>query len=153
MAAARGACSPDDAWLVLRGLRTLDVRLRRHEANGLKVARWLKEQPQIARVLHPALPDCPGHDYWKRDFSGATGLFSIVFAGGDAAAADRFVEGLELFGLGYSWGGFESLALPHAPKRAASSNEWAGPIVRLHIGLEHPDDLIEDIGRSLARYR
>jgi cysteine-S-conjugate beta-lyase len=145
-------CSPDDAWLTLRGLRTLDVRLRRHEENGLKVARWLKEQRQVARVLHPALPDCPGHEFWKRDFSGATGLFSIVFDGGEPAAADRFVERLELFGLGYSWGGFESLALPHAPKRTASPNEWEGPIVRLHIGLEHPDDLIEDLAASLARY-
>lgn len=147
------ACSPDDAWLTLRGLRTLDVRLRRHEENGLKVARWLKAQPQIARILHPALPDCPGHEFWARDFTGATGLFSIVFDGGETAAADRFVERLRLFGLGYSWGGFESLALPHAPKRTASSNDWEGPIVRLHIGLEHPDDLIEDLTASLSRYR
>ena len=146
------ACSPDDAWLTLRGLRTLDVRLRRHEENGLKVARWLKAQPQIARVLHPALSDCPGHEHWKRDFTGATGLFSIVFAGGDAAAANRFVERLDLFGLGYSWGGFESLALPHAPKRTASANRGDGPIVRLHIGLEHPDDLFEDLAASLAAY-
>jgi len=146
------ACSPDDAWLTLRGLRTLDVRLRRHEENGLKVARWLKERPQIARVLHPALPDCPGHEYWARDFTGATGLFSIVFDGGEPAAGDRFVERLELFGLGYSWGGFESLALPHVPKRTASPNAWEEPIVRLHIGLEHPDDLIEDLAASLSRY-
>ncbi|MGQ0661902.1 cystathionine beta-lyase [Sphingosinicella sp.] len=146
------AASPDDAWLTLRGLRTLDVRLRRHEENGLKVARWLKAQPQIARVLHPALPDCAGHEYWRRDFTGATGLFSIVFDDGDAAAADRFVERLALFGIGYSWGGFESLALPHAPKRTASPNEWEGPIVRLHIGLEHPDDLIEDLAASLSSY-
>jgi len=146
------AASPDDAWLALRGLRTLDVRLRRHEENGLKVARWLQEQPQISRVLHPALQDCPGHAYWARDFDGATGLFSVVFDGGDAAAADRFVEGLELFGLGYSWGGYESLALPHVPKRSASSIAWEGPIVRLHVGLEHPDDLIEDLERALAAY-
>ena len=146
------SASPDDAWLALRGLRTLDVRLRRHEENGLKVARWLKEQRQIARVLHPALPDCPGHEYWVRDFTGATGLFSIVFEGSEAEAADRFVERLELFGLGYSWGGFESLALPHAPKRTASANDWKGPIVRLHVGLEHPDDLIEDLAASLSRY-
>ncbi|MGE0180241.1 MAG: cystathionine beta-lyase [Sphingomonas sp.] len=146
------ACSPDDAWLALRGLRTLDVRLRRHEENGLKVAHWLKAQPQIARVLHPALADCAGHEFWKRDFGGATGLFSIVFDGGDAAAADRFVEGLELFGLGYSWGGFESLAIPHAPKRTAGHDDYEGPIVRLHIGLEHPDDLIEDLRRALTRY-
>ncbi len=146
------AASPDDAWLTVRGLRTLDVRLRRHQENGLAVARWLKAQPQIARVLHPALPDCPGHEFWKRDFSGATGLFSIVFAGGDDAAAARFVEALDLFGLGYSWGGFESLAIPHKPTRTASSNDWEEPIVRLHIGLEHPDDLIADLEKGLAAY-
>lgn len=146
------ACSPDDAWLTLRGLRTLDVRLRRHEESGLKVARWLKQQPQVARVLHPALPDCPGHEYWARDFSGATGLFSFVLAGGDESAAARFIERLMLFGIGYSWGGFESLALPQAPKRTARAHDWEGPIVRLHIGLEHPDDLIEDLAASLALY-
>lgn len=146
------AASPDDAWLALRGLRTLDVRLRRHEENGLKVAEWLKAQPQVARVLHPALPDCPGHEFWRRDFTGATGLFSVVFDGGEPAAADRFVERLQLFGLGYSWGGFESLAIPHAPKRAVGANRWEGPIVRLHIGLEHPDDLIKDLAASLALY-
>ena len=143
---------PDDAWLALRGLRTLDVRLRRHQENGLAVAHWLKQQPQVARVLHPALPDCPGHETWKRDFRGATGLFSIVLAGGDEAARTRLIDGLEHFGIGYSWGAFESLAVPADPHRTATSREWEGPIVRLHIGLEHPDDLIADLAAGLARY-
>ena len=146
------AGSPDDAWLALRGLRTLDVRLRRHEENGLKVARWLKEQPQVARVLHPALPDCPGHEYWRRDFKGATGLFSVVLARGDAAARDALVDRLELFGIGYSWGGYESLALPADPLRTATRPEFDGPLVRFHIGLENPDDLIADLAATLGRY-
>jgi cystathionine beta-lyase len=144
--------SPDDAWLALRGLRTLDVRLRRHEENGLKVARWLKDQPQVAQVLHPALPDCPGHEHWARDFKGATGLFAFVLDGGDEAAAARLIDSLALFGIGYSWGGFESLVCPTAPTRTVSSSDWAGPIVRLHIGLEHPDDLIADLASGLARF-
>jgi cystathionine beta-lyase len=146
------AGAPDDAWLALRGLRTLELRLKRHQENGLAVARWLKDQPQIARVLHPALPDCPGHDYWARDFSGATGLFSIVLAGGDAAARERFVDSLALFGIGYSWGGYESLALPADPVRTATRPAYEGPLVRLHIGLENPDDLIEDLAAALAGY-
>lgn len=143
---------PDDAWLALRGLRTLAVRLARHQESGLKVARWLKEQPQVARVLHPALPDCPGHEYWARDFSGATGLFSFVLNGGSAAARTRLIDGLELFGIGYSWGAFESLALPADPVRTATRPDFEGPLVRLHIGLEDPDDLIADLADGLARY-
>jgi cystathionine beta-lyase len=144
------AAAPDDAWLALRGLRTLDVRLRRHQENGLKVARWLAEQPQVARVLHPALEGCPGHDFWKRDFTGATGLFSFALAGDDAART-RLIDGLELFGIGYSWGGFESLALPADPVRTVTHADFGGPLVRLHIGLEHPDDLIADLAAGLAR--
>ena len=146
------AGAPDDAWLALRGLRTLELRLRRHEENGLKVARWLKEQPQVARVLHPALPDCPGHEFWLRDFKGATGLFSVVLAGGSEAARDQLVDSLELFGIGYSWGGYESLALPPDMARSATSPAFEGPLVRLHIGLENPDDLIADLAAALARY-
>ncbi|HEY5712521.1 MAG TPA: cystathionine beta-lyase [Allosphingosinicella sp.] len=143
---------PDDAWLALRGLRTLDVRLRRHEENGLKVARWLAEQPQVAQLLHPALPDCPGHDLWARDFTGATGLFSFVLNGGDDAARARLIDGLALFGIGYSWGGYESLAVPVDSLRTTPQPSYAGPIVRLHVGLEHPDDLIADLAEGLARY-
>jgi cystathionine beta-lyase len=143
---------PDDAWLALRGLRTLDVRLRRHQENGLKVAQWLTAQPQVARVLHPALPGCPGHEHWKRDFAGASGLFSFVLAGGDDAARARLVGSLELFGIGYSWGGYESLALPADPVRTAAPQTFEGPLVRLHIGLEDPDDLIADLAAALGRY-
>ncbi|PWG01885.1 cystathionine beta-lyase [Sphingosinicella humi] len=146
--------SPDDAWLATRGLRTMGVRLRQHEASGLKVARWLAEQPQVARVLHPALPGCPGHDHWTRDFRGASGLFSFVLNGGDEAARARLIDGLQHFGIGYSWGGFESLALPVDPAklRTATSHEQEGPMVRLHIGLEDVDDLIADLARGLAGY-
>jgi cystathionine beta-lyase len=144
--------APDDAWLALRGLRTLELRLKRHQENGLKVAHWLKAQPQVARVLHPALPDCPGHEFWARDFKGATGLFSIVLAGGDEAARDRLIDSLELFGIGYSWGGYESLALPADPVRTATRPAYEGPLVRFHIGLENPDDLIADLAAALAGY-
>ena len=144
--------SPDDAFLAARGLRTLSVRLRQHEANGLKVARWLDEQPQVARLLHPAFESCPGHKSWERDFSGSTGLFSFVLKGGDEAARDKLIDSLELFGIGYSWGGFESLAVPADATRTAHKPEYEGPLVRLHIGLEDPDDLIADLARVLAQY-
>jgi len=143
---------PDDVWLALRGLRTLSVRLKRHEENGLAVARWLEDQPQVARVLHPALESCPGHEYWVRDFRGATGLFSFVLDGGDEAARDRLIDGLELFGIGYSWGGYESLAVPPDMTRTATSTGWEGPLVRLHVGLEDPEDLIADLAAGLALY-
>ena len=139
------AVSPDDAWLASRGLRTLGVRLKQHEASALKIARWLKEQPQVGLVLHPALPDCPGHEYWTRDFKGSSGLFAFELRGDSAALVDR----LELFGIGYSWGGYESLALPVSPLRKVSSAP-AKNLVRLHIGLEDPEDLIEDLARALA---
>jgi cystathionine beta-lyase len=146
--------SPDDAWLCSRGLRTMGVRLRRHEAGALKVAHWLEEQPQVAAVLHPALPGCPGHEHWTRDFKGASGLFSFVLNGGGEAERARFIESLELFGLGYSWGGYESLAVPVDPQRLRTVTRWSaeGPLVRLHIGLEDPDDLIEDLAAALAGY-
>ena len=143
---------PDEAWLALRGLRTLGVRLARHQASGLRVARWLAEQPKVTRVLHPALPGCPGHDVWKRDFRGATGLFSFVLRGGDEAAQTRLIESLKLFGIGYSWGAFESLALPAHFTRALGEADYEGPMVRLHIGLEDADDLIEDLAAALEDY-
>jgi cysteine-S-conjugate beta-lyase len=146
--------SPDDAWLGSRGLRTMGVRLRQHEANALKVAHWLKAQPQVARVLHPAFPDCPGHEHWKRDFSGSSGLFSFVLNGGDRAQRAAFIDRLELFAIGWSWGGYESLAIPADPERLRTVTRWEaeGPLVRLHIGLEDPDDLIDDLAASLSRY-
>jgi cystathionine beta-lyase len=141
-----GHCvSPDDAWLGSRGLRTMAVRLKQHEESALKVADWLKSQPQVGRVLHPAFSDCPGHEQWKRDFHGSSGLFSFELKGARAA----FIDGLELFGIGYSWGGYDSLALPISPYRTTSTAP-APNLVRLHIGLEDPDDLIADLGESLA---
>ena len=148
------AVSPDDAWLCSRGLRTMGVRLRQHESSALRIARWLKEQPQVAAVLHPALPDCPGHELWARDFKGSSGLFSFALRGGGDAARTRFIEALELFGLGYSWGGFESLVVPADPDRIRTATRWQGqgPLVRLQIGLEDADDLIEDLAAGLARW-
>jgi cystathionine beta-lyase len=145
---------PDDAFLAARGLRTLGIRLKRHEESGLKVARWLADQPQVARLLHPALPGCPGHELWQRDFAGASGLFSFVLEGGGDADRTRLIDGLDLFGIGYSWGGFESLALPVDPERLRTATAWSaeGPVVRLHVGLEDPDDLIADLAAALAGY-
>ena len=142
--------SPDDAWLGSRGLRTMGLRLKQHEKGALKVARWLKEQPQVEAVLHPALPDCPGHELWKRDFSGSSGLFTFALKDTHAAAREALVDRLELFGIGYSWGGYESLALPVDPHRTVSEPPF-GNLVRLHIGLEDPDDLIEDLAASLSQ--
>ncbi|RED16245.1 cystathionine beta-lyase [Parasphingopyxis lamellibrachiae] len=146
--------APDDAYLALRGLRTLDVRMRQHQDSALKIARWLAGQPRVARVLHPALPDCPGHAIWRRDFSGSAGLFSFVMDGGDADAVAAFVDGLALFGIGYSWGGYESLALPVDPTPDRSATEWKaeGPVIRLNIGLEDCADLMADLAKGLERY-
>lgn len=145
---------PDDAALASRGLRTLDVRLRQHQAGALDVARWLEGHPAVARVLHPALPACPGHDIWARDFTGSTGLFAFVLQGGDDAARAALIDGLDHFGIGFSWGGFESLALPVDPAAIRSATRWQaeGPVVRLHIGLEDPADLIADLERGLDRF-
>jgi cystathionine beta-lyase len=145
--------SPDDAYLATRGLRTLGVRLRRHEESALFIANWLKDQPQVDCVLHPAFELCPGHEFWFRDFHGSTGLFSFVLKGGSKAARDELIDRLELFGIGYSWGGFESLAVPADPPASREFPTKAeGPIVRLHIGLEDPEDLIEDLAQALAGY-
>ncbi len=143
--------SPDDAYLANRGFRTLAVRMKAHEASALKIARWLDDRVEVEAVLHPALAQCPGHDIWKRDFTGSSGLFSIVL-NGSKAKADAFVDALELFGIGYSWGGFESLALPVHPETCRSAVPWdkARQLVRLQIGLEDVDDLIADIEHALA---
>jgi cysteine-S-conjugate beta-lyase len=142
--------SPDDAYLASRGLRTLAVRLERHEESALAVAHWLAGQPQVAELLHPAFESCPGHENWARDFAGASGLFSFALKGATKEARDRLVDSLELFGIGYSWGGFESLAVPADPVRTATCPQWDGLLVRLHIGLEDPQDLIADLERGLA---
>ena len=144
------AAAPDDAWLTSRGLRTLSVRLKRHEESALAVARWLADHPKVAGVLHPAFETCPGHEYWKRDFSGSTGLFTFVLKGGDSTARDGLIDRLELFGIGYSWGGFESLAIPAEPTRTATDPQWGGPLIRLQIGLEDPDDLVADLSIALG---
>ena len=141
--------SPDDAWLGSRGLRTMAVRLRQHEEGALRVAKWLKERPEVGLVLHPALPDCPGHEYWKRDFKGSSGLFTFELNGADEKRLAAFVDSLELFGIGYSWGGYESLAIPVDPIRTVSKPP-ASNLVRLHIGLEDPEDLIADLDRALT---
>jgi cystathionine beta-lyase len=148
------AVSPDDAYAMLRGLRTLGTRLDRHGANGIEVAAWLTDQPQVLQVLHPALPGAPGHELWKRDFTGACGLFSFVLKPGSPKALDVFLDTLTLFGLGYSWGGFESLAIPCDPQLTSRNHrrDYEGPMVRLHIGLEAPADLIADLANALAAY-
>lgn len=147
--------SPDDAWLGSRGLRTMAVRLKHHGAAALEIARWLETRPEVARVLHPALPSCPSHDLFVRDFKGASGLFSFVLNGGTEASRAALIDGLELFGIGYSWGGFESLAIPIDPQRYRSATRWEaeGLAVRLQIGLEDPADLIADLAAGLDRFR
>jgi cystathionine beta-lyase len=146
--------SPDDSWLALRGLRTMAVRLRQHQASALEIARWLEDQPEVARVLHPALPSCPGHATWARDFAGSSGLFSFVLNGGDEAARAALIDGLHHFGIGYSWGGFESLALPVDPAQYRTATRWQaeGPVVRLQIGLEDAGDLIADLRSGLDQF-
>jgi cystathionine beta-lyase len=146
--------SPDDCWLALRGVRTMAVRLRHQDAAGLEVARWFARQPQVKSVLHPALPDCPGHAFWKRDFTGACSLFGVVFdARYSEAEIFAFVDGLRLFGIGASWGGYESLALPTTNfiTRSTGSGEFGGPMVRFHVGLEDTADIIADLAAGLAR--
>lgn len=143
----------EELYLGLRGLRTLAVRLRQHQENALAVARWLSDHPAVDRVLYPALPDDPNHALWQRDFTGASGLLSIVLKPVDEAAAFAFVDGLHHFGLGASFGGYESLVLPFDPSAYRTAVPWAGsgPAIRLHIGLEDPEDLIEDLDAGLSR--
>lgn len=147
-----GCCAaPDDVYQVMRGLRTMGVRLERHQENALDVARWLESQPGVARVLHPALESFPGHAIWKRDFSGASGIFSIVLAGGGEREAHAFLDALEIFGLGYSWGGYESLAVHvFLGDRTLAKGDYDGPVIRLQIGLENPEDIKADLSRGLA---
>jgi cystathionine beta-lyase len=148
-----GLCvGPDDINLALRGIRTLGVRLARHHQSGLAVARWLEQRSEVLRVLHPALPNDPGHAIWKRDFTGASGLFSFVFKPVHDKAVNAFLNALTLYGMGASWGGFESLAIPFELKGVRTATTWApgGPCVRIHIGLEDVGDLIADLERGFA---
>jgi cystathionine beta-lyase len=138
---------------MLRGLRTLPVRLERHMESGLKVARWLSGRPEVSSVLHPALESHPQHSIWKRDFLGACGLFSVILKPQPQTAVNAFIEALELFGIGASWGGFESLIIPFDCSKFRTATRWSpgGPTIRLHVGLEDPEDLIADLENGLKR--
>ena len=149
-----GLCpGPEDVYLGLRGLRSLGVRLERHQKSALELARWLAGRPEVARVLHPGLPGDSGHDLWKRDFTGASGLFSIVLKPVPHASVAAMLDGLSLFGMGYSWGGFESLILPFDPSAYRTATTWQakGPALRLHVGLEAVEDLKADLEAGFAR--
>lgn len=143
----------NDVFLALRGLRTLEMRMRCHHESGLKIAAWLAEQPFVAQILHPAFEDCPGHEFWRRDFTGAGGLFSVVLRPVDENRVRSFIDGLTMFSVGLSWGGFESLALPVKPSPLRTATEWpdSGPLVRFNIGHEDSDSLIEDLEQA-SRY-
>ena len=147
--------SPDDAWLALRGLRTLPLRYEEQARSALKVAEWLRSRPEVARVLYPALPGSGGHGLWRRDFAGAASIFGVVLAGGTEEAAVAMLDALTLFGLGYSWGGFESLITleTHQLRGRKTPPTLEGPLLRVHVGLEDPDDLIADLEQGLAAWR
>ncbi|GHF25627.1 cystathionine beta-lyase [Kordiimonas sediminis] len=147
--------SADDAYLALRGLRTMGVRLRQHQEGALTVARWLESHDMVHAVNHPALESSPDHALWKRDFKGSTGLFSFVLKKGKEADSGALVDNLKYFKMGFSWGGYESLILPSNPSNARSVNTWQapGPLYRVHIGLEDTDDLIRDLSEGLERFR
>jgi cystathionine beta-lyase len=152
-----GNCvAPDDCYLALRGLRTLAARMPVHQSTGFALARWWAEQPEVEKVLHPGLPDFPGHDLWQRDFSGASGLFGVVFHGFvTEQAIHALVDNRRLFGIGFSWGGFESLILPTDPKKLHPNTPWPyqGPSIRIHAGLEDAGDLIADLEEGMAALR
>ncbi|MBU2581159.1 MAG: cystathionine beta-lyase [Alphaproteobacteria bacterium] len=143
----------EETFLGLRGLRTLDVRLERHQRSGLEMANWLKAREEVAEVLHPGLPDCPGHDIWKRDFLGASGLFSIVLKPVSQAGLAALLDHLKFFGMGFSWGGYESLVVPFECSNTRTATAWKrdGPALRLHIGLEDVADLKADLEAGFAR--
>ncbi|WP_082627270.1 cystathionine beta-lyase [Colwellia sp. TT2012] len=151
-----GQCtSPDDLYLALRGIRTLVVRLKQHQQSAITVAHWLTARPEVAKILHPAFASCPGHEFFKRDFSGSNGLFSFVLNCGNKVALTAFLDGLEHFKLGYSWGGFESLILGFSNVnsiRSATSFDCEFPLIRLHIGLEDVEDLISDLESGFERF-
>lgn len=151
---ALGTCpGSEETYLGLRGLRTLDVRLERHQKSALAVAEWLAGRNEVDRVLYPALPSDPGHALWKRDFTGASGLFSVVLKPVPETSLAAFLDGLKLFGMGYSWGGYESLVIPFDPASYRTASKWngPGPALRFHIGLEAVEDLIRDLDAGFAR--
>ena len=144
---------PDDMYLALRGLRTMSVRLERHMRNATAVAEWLRGRSEVESVLYPALSNAPGHEIWKRDFTGASGLFSVVLKPASEQALAAMLDDLSLFGMGFSWGGFESLVVPFKPVRTATTWTAPGPCLRFHIGLENPDDLIDDLKQGFERLK
>ena len=149
-----GYCAgPDDCYLGLRGLRTISPRMARHQETALTLAHWLAARPEVARVLHPAFPNCPGHEFWKRDFSGSSGLFGVVLEDYPKAAVEAMLDGMELFAMGFSWGGYESLMIPTYPAKIRTATGWpdSGPSLRLHAGLEDVEDLITDLEKGLDR--
>ena len=151
---ALGVCpGSEETYLGLRGLRTLDVRLARHQSQALDMARWLAERPEVATVLHPGLPSHPQHAIWLRDFTGCSGLFSVILKPVSATAVAAMLDGLELFGMGFSWGGFESLVIPFDARSYRTATAWApgGPTLRFHIGLDHVEDLKADLSGGFAR--
>jgi cystathionine beta-lyase len=150
-----GLCAgPDDVYLALRGLRTIGVRMDRHNDNGLKMANWLLTRPEVIKVMHPGLPGAPGHEIWKRDFTGASGLFGFVLKAPSRARLSALLDELEFYGMGASWGGYESLLLPNSPGSNRSATTWepGGQTMRIHVGLEHIGDLIADLSAGLDRY-
>ncbi|MBW8190217.1 cystathionine beta-lyase [Neiella marina] len=151
-----GQCtSPDDLYLAMRGMRTLNVRMQQHQENALKIANWLAHRPEVDHIRHPAFSSCPGHDVWQRDFTGSNGLFSFVLKQGHQKATTAMLDGMRHFKMGYSWGGYESLILAvYGIERLRTATEWQtqGPLIRLHVGLEHVDDLIEDLADGFERF-
>jgi cystathionine beta-lyase len=146
---------PDDVYLALRGLRTMSARLAQHQKTALQLADWLQERPEVERVLHPALPGTPGHEFFKRDFTGSSGLFSVILKPCSDPQLAAMLDGLQLFGMGYSWGGYESLIVPSNISKARTAKPWKtdGPMLRIHAGLEDPEDLIADLEAGFARLR
>ena len=147
------AVSPDVCYLGLRGLRTLSVRLEQHQETALTLAKWLSERPEVDTILHPAFPSCPGHEIWQRDFTGASGLFSVILKDFSETQVSAMLDGMDYFAMGYSWGGFESLIVASDPAKIRSATKWqaAGPLLRLHVGQEDVEDLIADLERGFDR--
>ncbi|WP_224873772.1 PLP-dependent transferase, partial [Klebsiella pneumoniae] len=148
--------APDDVYLAQRGLRTMSLRLGRHQDSALKIAKWFEEREEVEQVLHPALPSCPGHEIWKRDFTGSSGLFSVVLKPHySKESVEKFIDSLQYFGIGFSWGGFESLAIPFNPRKDRPEYHWPyeGHSFRLQIGLEDPVDLVRDLDQALRHLK